>query len=417
MTTKLAGAATRFLPFNLGHDRGAGNPPNPNGHRTAYLWERVWARDAWMDILARFIHVERPTHGSAAKRRAAERVIFPRFHQWDAVLKLEAHAGAHGAGEKYLVEHSAGSGKSNTIAWTAHRISTLHNTEDEKVFDKVIVITDRVILDRQLQDTIYQFEHARGVVVKIDKDAAQLADALAGEQARIIITTLQKFPFVLDKVGALPSRRYAVIVDEAHSSQGGEAAKDLRLALGATDEQELIAAEAEDAGLVTRPSTRSRRRWPRLSAPVGLSPTSRSSPLRPRQRRERLSSSDARSRVGPTSPSTSTRCARRSRRASSWTCSPTTRPTRPTGASRRPWRMTQVRRRRLAGRSPASSPSTPNLAQKAEIIVEHFRAAHGQEMGGLAKAMVVTSSRLHAVRYKQEIDKYIKRRAMTTSRR
>ncbi len=250
MTTKLAGQTTQFLPFNLGHAGGAGHPPNPAGHRTAYLWQRVWARDAWMDLLARFVHVERPTHGSPAARRAAERVVFPRFHQWDAVLALETHARGHGAGHSYLVEHSAGSGKSNTIAWTAHRLSSLHDDSDQKVFDKVVVITDRVILDRQLQDTIYQFEHTRGVVVKIDKDSAQLAEALAGEQARIIVTTLQKFPVVLDKIAGLPARRYAVIVDEAHSSQTGEAAKDLRLVLGATEEAELTAAEAEDAGFI-----------------------------------------------------------------------------------------------------------------------------------------------------------------------
>ena len=215
MTTHLAGTRTRFLPFNQGHDLGAGNPPNPAGHRTAYLWKRVWSRDAWMDILGRFIHVEKASKGS--KKRPT--VIFPRFHQWDAVRRLEADAKATGAGRNYLVPHSAGSGKSNSIAWLAHRFSSLHNQADEKVFDKVVVITDRVILDRQLQDTISQFEHAIGVVKSIDKDAGQLTEALAGEQARIIVTTLQKFPFVFNHVLSLPERTYAVIVDEAHSSQ------------------------------------------------------------------------------------------------------------------------------------------------------------------------------------------------------
>ena len=250
MTTRLAGQATQFLPFNLGHDGGAGNPPNPHGHRTSYLWERVWSRDAWMDILARFVHGERPAKGTATKGTGT--FIFPRYHQWDAVLALVADAREHGPGRSYLVQHSAGSGKSNTIAWIAHRLSSLHDETDHKVFDKVVVITDRLVLDRQLQDTIYQFEHARGVVAKIDKNSAQLAEALAGEQARIIVTTLQKFPFVLDKIGQLPARRYAVMVDEAHSSQTGEAAKDLRMALGATEEQELTAAEAEDAGFIAQ---------------------------------------------------------------------------------------------------------------------------------------------------------------------
>ena len=259
MTTHLAGQQTRFLPFNQGHDLGAGNPPNPDGHRTAYLWERVWSRDAWMDILGRFIHVEKKSKGS--KKRPT--VIFPRFHQWDAVRRLEADAKVAGAGRNYLVQHSAGSGKSNSIAWLAHRFSSLHNQADEKVFDKVVVITDRIILDRQLQDTISQFEHAIGVVQRIDKDAGQLAEALVGEQARIIVTTLQKFPFVFNHVLSLPERTYAVIVDEAHSSQTGEAAKDLRRALGTAEAD--IGDEPTDAETLLADAVAARRRQPNLS--------------------------------------------------------------------------------------------------------------------------------------------------------
>jgi type I restriction enzyme R subunit len=411
MTTKLEGKATRFLPFNLGHNLGKGNPPNPNGHKTSYLWERVWARDPWLDILHRFIHVERPEKGSISARRAAEKVIFPRYHQWDAVLKMEANAAAKGAGHSYLIQHSAGSGKSNTIAWTAHRLSTLHTADDRKVFDKVVVITDRVILDRQLQDTIYQFEHARGVVVKIDEDSTQLAEALAGEQARIIITTLQKFPFVLDKVGALPARNYAVIIDEAHSSQTGEAAKDLRLALGAGEEQELTAAEAEDAGLLA----------------VAIDPVE-----------EALAKS-----VG----------ARHGRQSNlsyfAFTATPKGRTLdmfgtlNPKTGVHEPFHLYSMRQaieegfimdvlanyttyqtfwkiekaieedpeydaRKARGAIARFVSLHPHhLAQKAEIIVEHFRQHTAKEMSGLAKAMVVTSSRLHAVRYKQHIDKYI----------
>ena len=173
----------------------------------------MWQRDAWLDLLNRFVHTEPAPKGS----KQAPTTIFPRFHQWDAVLAMTAAARENGAGDDYLVQHSAGSGKSNTIAWLAHRLSSLHNEADKKVFDKVVVITDRRVLDQQLQDTIYQFEHVHGVVQRIDEDSTQLAEALTGQQARIIITTLQKFPYVTDKIDSLPDRTYAVIVDEAHS--------------------------------------------------------------------------------------------------------------------------------------------------------------------------------------------------------
>jgi len=150
--------------------------------------------------------------GHPQPKKAAETVIFPRYHQWDAVRALEADAKVKGAGQNYLVQHSAGSGKSNTIGWVAHRLSNLHDSADRKNFDKVVVITDRIVLDRQLQDTIYQFEHAHGVVVKIDKNSQQLADALTGQQARIIITTLQKFPYAMEKMESTPNRRYAVLL-------------------------------------------------------------------------------------------------------------------------------------------------------------------------------------------------------------
>jgi type I restriction enzyme R subunit len=416
MTTKLEGQATRFLPFNLGHDGGAGNPPNPHGHRTAYLWEKVWARDAWMDLLARFIHVERPTQGPVAARRAAERVIFPRVHQWDAVLKLEGAAKEEKSGHSYLVEHSAGSGKSNTIAWIGHRLSNLHDVSDTKVFDKVVVITDRLVLDRQLQDTIYQFEHARGVVVKIDKDSRQLADALAGEQARIIITTLQKFPFALDQMESLPARRYAVIVDEAHSSQTGEAAKDLRLALGATDEQELTVAEAEDAGYIAQAidpvenalakAVAARGRQPNLSF-FAFTATPKARTL------ELFGTFDPVERRYEPFHLYSMRQAIEEGFILDVLANYTT--------YQSFWRIEKSvtedpsyeahKARRAIARFVTLHPS--NLAQKSEIIVEHFRQHTAAKIGGKAKAMVVTSSRLHAVRYKQAIDRYLGERGYT----
>jgi type I restriction enzyme R subunit len=415
MTTKLAGQSTRFLPFNLGHNGGAGNPPNPNGHRTAYLWERVWQRDAWMDLLNRFIHVERPTSGSAAQRRAAETVIFPRLHQWDAVLKLEADAKARGAGQNYLVQHSAGSGKSNTIAWTAHRLSNLHDETDAKVFDKVVVITDRVILDQQLQETIYQFEHARGVVVKIDKDSQQLADALSGEQARIIITTLQKFPFVLDKIGSLPARRYAVLVDEAHSSQTGEAAKDLRLALGAAEEQELTVAEAEDAGFIATAEDPVEEALAKAVGARGTQPNLSFFAFTATPKGRTLELFGTRNSVGKFEPFHlySMRQAIDEGFIVDVLRNYTTYQTF--------WRIEKAinddpeyeapKARRAIARFVSLHPH--NLSQKAEIIVEHFRTHTAAKIGGKAKAMVVTSSRLHAVRYKQAIDAYIAKQGYT----
>jgi type I restriction enzyme R subunit len=416
MTTRLAGAATGFLPFNLGDNEGAGNPPNPDGHRTSYLWERVWTRDAWMDILARFVNLQRPTQGSAARRKTGGAVIFPRFHQWDAVLALEAHAKVHGPGQNYLIEHSAGSGKSNTIAWTAHRLSSLHDNADRKVFDKVIVITDRVILDKQLQETIYQFEHVRGVVVRIDKDSTQLASALQGEQARIIITTLQKFPFVLEQVKDLPRRRYAVIIDEAHSSQTGETAKELRVALSGADEQELTIAEAEDAGFIATAIDPVEEALAR--AVRGRGPQNNLSffafTATPKGRTLAL--------FGTFNPATgkyepfhlySMRQAIEEEFILDVLASYTTYQTywniQKTIAENPLYEAPQARR--AIARYVALHPA--NLAKKAEIVIEHFRAHTAGKINGQAKAMLVTSSRLHAVRYKQAIDAYLKQQGHT----
>ncbi|HEY7831000.1 MAG TPA: type I restriction endonuclease [Solirubrobacteraceae bacterium] len=412
MTTRLDGESTRFLPFNLGHDLGKGNPPNPDGHKTSYLWEHVWSKDAWLDILHRFIHVDRPEKGSLVARRAAEKVIFPRYHQWDAVKKLEADAAANGAGHSYLIQHSAGSGKSNTIAWTAHRLSTLHTAEDRKVFDKVIVITDRVILDRQLQDTIYQFEHARGVVVKIDEDSDQLAEALRGEQARIIITTLWKFPFVIKKIGDLPTRNYAIVIDEAHSSQTGETANDLRIALGANEEQELTAAEAEDAGLLSaaidpveealaKSAGARGGRQPNLSY-FAFTATPKGRTL------EKFGRLNPQSKVHEPFHLYSMRQAIEEGFIMDVLVNYTTYQTfwKIEKATLEDPKYDAKKARQAIARFVSLHPH--HLAQKAEIIVEHFSQHTAKEMGGLAKAMVVTSSRLHAVRYKQSIDKYIK---------
>lgn len=239
-TTKLAGEDTHFLPFNMGRpdsidmlSAGAGNPPAPGdkGYSTYYLWEYVWRPEVWLEILGEFMHLEsKDVELPGGKKAIKESIIFPRFHQLVVVQELIRMAALEGPGKDYLVQHSAGSGKSNSIAWTAHRLSNLHDSADKKVFDTVVVVTDRRVLDKQLQDTISQFEHKAGVVQVISENSAQLAKAL-NEGTPIVVTTLQKFGFILDQVGALGQRNFALIVDEAHSSQSGTAARKLREAL------------------------------------------------------------------------------------------------------------------------------------------------------------------------------------------
>jgi type I restriction enzyme R subunit len=420
MTTRLQGRDTRFLPFNQGSGGaglpgGAGNPPSSTGHRTAYLWEQVWQRDAWLDLLARFVHVEQPVKGSKSAKQQAASTIFPRFHQWDAVRRLEATARDEGAGHSYLVQHSAGSGKSNTIAWTCHRLANLHDAADRKVFDKVVVITDRVVLDRQLQETIYQFEHARGVVVKVDRDSSQLAEALLGEQAKIVITTLQKFPYVLEKVAAAPARRYAVVIDEAHSSQSGESAKDLRAALsaGRDDAAALEAAEAAQTAAEVAAgdgedevvSVAGRGRQPNISF-FAFTATPKAKTLELFGRRE---GDGDEARFVPFHLYSMRQAieegfiydvlANYTTYQTFWKIEKTVRD----DPEHDP-----ARAKAAIARFVSLHPT--NLAQKAEIIVEHFRQHTAHLIDGHAKAMVVTSSRLHAVRYKQAIDRYIAER-------
>lgn len=239
MTTRLAGEATRFLPFNLGHDGGAGNPPNPDGFATAYLWEQVWARDSWLEILGRYLI------GKRDDKRRLTSVIFPRYHQLDATRKLVADVRANGTGQRYLIQHSAGSGKTNSIAWSAHFLADLHDDSNTKLFDSVLVVSDRNVLDAQLQEAIFDFERTAGVVETITSErgskSEQLGKALKAGK-KIIVCTIQTFPFALQAVqelAATEGKRFAVIADEAHSSQTGESAAKLKQLLSAQEWAEL----------------------------------------------------------------------------------------------------------------------------------------------------------------------------------
>ena len=237
MTTKLAGLKTYFLPFNKGNQMSAGNPPAKNKYKTEYMWDDIWTKDNLLEILGRFLCLQKEEkEGPNGNKTTEETLIFPRYHQLDTVRRLITDSKDCGAGKNYLIQHSAGSGKSNTIAWTAHRLADLHNNEDKKVFDSVIIITDRRILDRQLQNTVTQFEQVLGVVKKIDKHSSQLREALENGE-KIIITTLQKFPVIVEDMEKLAGKNFAVIIDEAHSSQTGESAKTLKQVLK-FDEQE-----------------------------------------------------------------------------------------------------------------------------------------------------------------------------------
>jgi type I restriction enzyme, R subunit len=404
MTTKLAGNATRFLPFNRGNGDRAGNPPR-DGYRSGYLWDDVWQRDAWLDLLARFVYSTTDENGKRV-------TLFPRYHQWDAVLRLVGHARQHGAGQSYLVQHSAGSGKSNTIAWLAHRLSSLHDADDHKVFDKVVVITDRVVLDRQLQETIYQFEHTHGVVEKIDEDSKQLAEALTGERARIVITTIQKFPFVMKHVDKLKARRYAVIIDEAHSSQTGDSAKEMKrvLGTGASDPQaELAAAEVAETYpgnelpdpvqdlLAEEVAARGRQANMSFFA-FTATPKGRTIEL--------FGSAVEGSRDKAAFHTYSMRQAIEEGFIHDVLANYVTYETY--------FKIDKTisddpdldKARAGAAIARFVSLHDYNLAARAEVIVNHFRNHVAGKIGGQAKAMVVTASRLHALRYKRALDKY-----------
>jgi len=223
VTTHLQGEKTRFIPFNKGRNGGAGNPIKgafEQGYATDYLWNKVWSKVSTLDLLQHFLHHEKP-RGRRTRGRSLGKLIFPRYHQLHSVRSLISESSNQGPGHNYLIQHSAGSGKSNTIAWLAHRLSQLQDANDERLFNAILVITDRKVLDAQLQHTVRTYEKVRGLVATIDGTSQQLKKALEGGK-QIIVTTLHKFPVIVNEIGKLPGKRFALLIDEAHSSQGGE---------------------------------------------------------------------------------------------------------------------------------------------------------------------------------------------------
>jgi type I restriction enzyme R subunit len=393
MTTRLANGKTRFLPFNRGRDGGAGNPDIDGEFRVAYLYadqpecKAIFSRDILLDIVGRFVHLD-STDGK-------EVMIFPRFQQLDAVLTMIGHAKKFGSGRSYLVQHSAGSGKSNTIGWTAHRLITLHDDADQPVFNTAIIVTDRVVLDRQLQNTVAQFEQTKGVVKKIDGTSRQLKEAMQ-QGARIIITTIHKFSTDhLKEISGQGGRRFAVLIDEAHGSQSGKHADNLSKTL-TRDETDNSASDVED--LI---ADYQRQRGPQGNVSYfAFTATPRNVTL------ERFGSKGADGLPKPFHLYSMRQAIEEGfildvlqnymtyktyyKLEKSIEDDPEL-----------SGRKAQRRVARFASLHPTS------IAQKVEVIVEHFRRHVLKELDGQAKAMVVTQSREHALKYFFSIKKYI----------
>ena len=427
MTTRLRGKDTDFLPFNRGNDHGAGNAPVEGNWKTAYLWDEVLQADSLLEILQRFMHLEEKERkvktAKGVRTVRKETMIFPRYHQLDSVRKLVAHAKAEGAGRQYLIQHSAGSGKSNSIAWLAHRLASLHDEHDEKVFHSVVVVTDRRVLDQQLQATIYQFEHKTGVVEKIDEDTQQLAQALS-QGTPIVITTIQKFPFIsqalstLEKKGSgvnidTAGKRFAVIVDEAHSSQSGETATTLRGMLNKEGIEAAIAAQlsdeedddlSEDAKAAVLRDALRRRRQPNLSF-FAFTAT-------PKFKTKALFDE-----AGPSGTSPFHEYTMRQAIEEGFIMDVLQNYTtykRFFGLIKQIEHDPDVPRRKAAKALTRYLELHPvNIEQVVSVIVEHFRLHVMHELGGRAKAMVVTGSRLAAVKYKLAFDRYTKEQGYT----
>lgn len=412
MVTRLLGPPTEFLPFNQGDHGGAGNPINPmGGHRTAYLWEQVWDRDSWLEIIGRYLIVQRND------KKQIEQVIFPRYHQLDATRALQAAVLSDGPGGKYLIQHSAGSGKTNSIAWTAHFLAELHDADAKKIFDTVLVVSDRRVIDGQLQDALFDFQRTTGVVASITNKegskSSKLAEALSGDK-KIVVCTIQTFPFAIEAVrelAATQGKRFAVIADEAHSSQSGDAAAKLKAVLSPEELAELndggevsaedilaaqMAARAGDTGITyvaftATPKTKTMELFgtrPDPAKPVG--PGNLPAPFHVYSMRQAI---EEKFILDVLQNYTSYKLAFK------------------LATEGKDYDEASVERSAaLKGIMRWVRLHPYNIAQKVQVVVEHFRDFVAPLLSGKAKAMVVVGSRVEAVRWQLAIERYIKDR-------
>ena len=408
MVTRLEGPSTKFLPFNQGDNGGAGNPLNPKGHRTAYLWERIWERESWLEIIGRYIITKRDN------KNLIVGIIFPRFHQLDVTRELQRAVLKDGPGTKYLIQHSAGSGKTNSIAWTAHFLAELHDATNKKVFDSVIVVSDRNVIDGQLQEAIFDFERTKGVVATIKGEGAskssELAEALSGTK-KIVVCTIQTFPFALKAVrelAATEGKRFAVIADEAHSSQTGEAAAKLKELLSAEELEAIadggevstedilaaqMAARADDGGITFVAFTATPKSKTMELFGTRPDPTKKPStdnvphPFHVYSMRQAIEEEFILDVLrNYTSYALAFKLAHEGKQVDE----------------------KEVDKNHALKKLMGWVKLHPyNITETVKIVVEHYRKNVAPLLGGKAKAMVVVSSRVEAVRWKLAIEKYI----------
>lgn len=423
MTTRLMGSKTYFLPFNQGSngpgmDGGAGNPQSEHGeYVTSYLWEDVLKKDSFLDILQKFISYQKETKRTILpdgkiRTDVSEKIIFPRYHQLDVVRKLVNHTKENGPGHNYLIQHSAGSGKSNSIAWTAYRLASLHDNENKAIYSSVIIVTDRKVLDSQLQDTINGFDHTLGSVILIDekKSAKDLLKAV-NDGKRIIVTTLQKFPVIYDLVGDTTGKSFAVIVDEAHSSQTGDSAMKLKMALADTSEALSEYAEIEGKAEDELDVANDKFLQELISAGKHKNLSFYAFTATPKDKTLEIFGEELSDGSFHPFHIYSMRQAIEEGFIMDVLANYTTYKTCYKVAKNTPDNpeVPASKAMKLIRRYTELHPY--NIAQKAAIIIETFREVTSKAIGGKGKMMVVTSSRLAAVRYFRAVEEYIKQQS------